>query len=136
MRLRPVRLKLWKLYAVCNERGDCELLDFLAGLEGGLMKNASRMRELLDRVAESGPPRNTEISHDLDKRKGIWEFIQGDLRVLWFYDKGKLIICSHGVIKKARRTPRSEIDRACRAFDAYTDAKAGRQLLFEEEDQK
>jgi phage-related protein len=92
------------------------------------------MRELLDRVAESGPPRNTEISYDLDKRKGIWEFIQGDLRVLWFYDEGRLIICSHGIVKKRRRTPRNDINRACRTFNAYTDAKARRQLLFERED--
>jgi Phage derived protein Gp49-like (DUF891) len=136
MRLRPVRLKVWRIYAVCSERGNCELLDFLEGLEGQLAKNAGRMRDLLNRVSESGPPRNTEISHDLDKRKGIWEFIQGDLRVLWFYDEGKLIICSHGIVKKQRRTPRSEIDRACRTFDAYTDAKARRQLLFEREEEK
>ena len=86
------------------------MLEFLTGLEGDLARDARRMLKLLDRVAGHGPPRNTEISHQLGS--GIWEFIQGRLRVLWFYDEGKLVICSHGFVKKRQKTPAGEIERA------------------------
>lgn len=105
-----VRKGLWELLAVGTPRGECPLFEFLGNLEGNLAKDALRVLKLLDRVADQGPPRNTEISHELED--GIWEFIQGRLRILWFYDVGKLIICSHGFVKKSQKTPRSEIRRA------------------------
>ncbi len=110
MRLRRVRSGGWQVLAVCTDRGDCPLLQFLAEIEGGLARDGRRMLKLLDRVADHGPPRNTEISHQLGP--GLWEFIQGRVRVLWFYDEGKLVICSHGFVKKRQKTPATEIERA------------------------
>ncbi len=122
MKLRIVRTGDWQVLAVCIERGDCPLLDFLAGLEGKLARDGRRMLKLLDRVATQGPPRNTELSHQL--AFGIWEFIQGRLRVLWFYDEGKLVICSHGFVKKRQKTPAGEIERAQENQRRYSEAKA------------
>ena len=122
MRLLSVRSGFWDVLAVCSGRGDCPLLDFLAGLGGGdLAKDGRRMLKLLDRVSAQGPPRNTEISHQLDR--GIWEFIQGRLRVLWFYDEGKLVVCSHGFVKKRQKTPSAEIERAIEQRRRYLEAK-------------
>ena len=45
-----------------------------------------------------GPPENTEISHQIKGK--LFEFIQGRLRVLWFYDEGKLIICTSGLLRR------------------------------------
>lgn len=75
------------------------------------------MLKLLDRVAADGPPRNTEISHQL--AEGIWEFIQGRLRVLWFYDQSRLVIASHGFVKRSQKTPAAEIERAERSRRGY-----------------
>jgi phage-related protein len=122
MKLKTVLAGDWQVLAVCTERGDCPLLDFLAGLEGRLARDGWRMLKLLDRVAAQGPPRNTEISHQL--ASGIWEFIQGRLRVLWFYDDGKLVICSHGFLKKRQKTPAGEIERARENQRLYAEAKA------------
>jgi phage-related protein len=75
------------------------------------------MLRLLERVAEIGPPRNTDISHQLGD--GLWEFIQGRLRVLWFYDEGRIVVCSHGFVKKSQKTPRPELERAKQNRERY-----------------
>lgn len=121
MKLQVVRKGQWQVLAVCTDRSDCPLLDFLSGLEGGLVKDGLRMLRLLERVAAQGPPRNTEISHQLGS--GLWELIQGRLRVLWFYDEGKLIICSHGFVKKQQKTPLRELERAQEHQRQYFAAK-------------
>lgn len=129
MKLRRVRAGTWQVLALSTDRGDCPLLDFLAALEGGLVRDGWRMLKLLDGVAEQGPPRNTEISHML--APGIWEFIQGRLRVLWFYDEGRLVICSHGFVKRSRKTPLKELARAQSHRHRYLNAKRRAELEVE-----
>lgn len=129
MRLKWVRQDAWQILAVCSERGDCHLLDFFSELEAGAEKDGRRMLRLLDRIASQGPPRNTEISHQLDR--DIWELIQGRIRVLWFYDEGKVVICSHGFIKKSRKAPQRAIQRARRDRQAYFRSKEQQSLQIE-----
>lgn len=119
------------LYAVCDGRGVPLLLEFFHGLGANLLKDVDRMMALLESVALSGPPRNTDVSHQL--RGEIYEFIQGRLRVLWFYDKGRVVVCSHGMVKQSQKTPRSEIERAEEVRHAFLAAKQADQLLIEEE---
>jgi phage-related protein len=47
------------------------------------------------------------------------------LRVLWFYDEGRMIVCTHGYWKTTRRTPLGEIDKARRLRSDYLLAKSG-----------
>jgi len=84
------------------------------------------MLALLGRVAIEGPPRNIEISHQIKGK--LFEFIQGRLRVLWFFDEGRLIICTGGFVKKGRKTPRREIDHAIRLMDDYFEDKKKAQI--------
>src|SRR4030043_1852782 len=108
MHLLLVSKVFYSVYAVAKSRERCELLEFLEELDQTLQKDSDRMLALLGRVAMEGPPRNTEISHQIKGK--LFEFIQGRLRVLWFYDEGRLIICTNGFVKKGRKTPRGEID--------------------------
>lgn len=89
------------------------------------------MLQLLERVAAEGPPRNTEVSHKI--QGDIWEFIKGRLRVFWFYDKGKVVVCTHGMVKKTQKTPRNEIQQAVQWHQAYMAARDAGQLKIEEE---
>lgn len=130
MKLRRVRRSNWDVLAICGVRGDCPLLDFLAGLEGQLATDGRAMLRLLAFTAQQGPPRNVEISHKISGE--IWEFIAGRLRVLWFYDAGKVIVCSHGFVKDTRKTPVGEIDRALNAQTAHRIAKKAGRLKVEE----
>lgn len=96
--------------------------------------DASRMLKLFERVAEQGPPHNDEISHILDRERGIWEFIRGDMRVPYFYDKGRIVVCSHGFTKATKKTPKTEMERAQRCFDDYQRAKKENRLVIEEDE--
>ena len=129
MKLRRVRRGQWDVLAMCGPRGECPLLDFLGSLESHMEGDGRAMLRLLGYAAEQGPPRSVEASHKIDGE--IWEFIAGRLRVLWFYDQGKLIICSHGFLKRTRKTPFGEIERAQAAFDAYQRAKKAGTLKVE-----
>jgi phage-related protein len=87
---------------------------------------------LIGKIALEGPPRNIEISHQIKGK--LFEFIQGRLRVLWFYDEGRLIICTSGFIKKGQKTPRNEIEHAIQVMNEYfEDKKRGEIKVCEEE---
>lgn len=87
---------------------------------------------MFGKVAREGPPRNVEISHQIKGK--LFEFVQGRLRVFWFYDEGRLIICTSGFVKKNQKTPRSEIERAIQVMNEYfEDKKRGEIRVCEEE---
>lgn len=75
MQLLVIRRGVWQVLAVCTARGDCPLLDFLADLEGKLSVDGRKMLGLFSRIAEQGPPRDTEVCHQVGH--GIWELIVG-----------------------------------------------------------
>ncbi len=91
------------------------------------------MLDLLENVARQGPPHNVKINHTL--QDPIWEFIQGRLRVLYFFDEGKVIICSHAILKKSQKVPARDIQRAKEAYARFLRDKNRNALVFEEEDE-
>lgn len=60
----------------------------------------------------------------------IWQFKSGPYRIPWFYDEGKLIICSHVFVKKQKKTPKAERDRAIKAREDYLKAKESGAIVF------
>ena len=132
MRVRRLPFEgTYSILAACDNRGGCLLLDFLNGLGAGLEKDADRMLALLERVAQQGSQRNDKISHKIEG--DIWEFIQGRLRVFYFYDEGRLVVCTHGFVKKTQKAPKGEIATANRVREQYLAAK--RQGLLDIEDE-
>ncbi len=142
MNLRLVQRRRWSIFAVCNARGDCPLLDFLfegsiespdgtrAG-KGWEAKEKVRMLARLQAVAEAGPPRNVDICHRIEP--DIWQFEAGRIRVLWFYDEDRLVILSHGFMKSSPKTPETEKRIAREALARYKQAKrAGTIKVLEE----
>lgn len=126
----PFRGK-YTLLAVCDNHGEPELLKFFENLGANLEKNADHMLQLLERVAVSGPPKNTDISHSI--QDDIWEFIKGRLRVFWFYDEGRVVVCTHGIVKKSQKTPSQPIEHAKNARKAYFEAKRRGKVIIQEE---
>lgn len=84
------------------------------------------MLALFEQVAEHGPPRNTEVSHQVGA--AVWELRQGRLRVLWFYDVGRIVVCSHGFVKRTSKIPAREIDLARANRARYLRARERRQI--------
>lgn len=79
---------------------------------------------------------NNELCHEVDSNNKIFEFIKGDLRLLWFYGSGnKVIICSHIFIKKRQKTPELEKRKAINIKNNYMKAvSSGKTIEIFEED--
>jgi len=105
VKLLPIKKEKWNLYAVCDADGSCPLLLWLSGLNAKYSGSVRRLRSIIDSCAESpdGPrllPK--EISHEFDKKNSLFEFVAGDIRVVWFYHPSQrmAVICEFGFIKK------------------------------------
>jgi len=73
---------------------------------------------LLKRTADFGLPKNTEKFKSL-KGSGIYEFKSYQVRILCFFDREKVIILTHGFIKKRDKAPRREITKAEKFMRKY-----------------
>lgn len=110
---RQVVEKAWKIWALAADEEKCGLLKFLRDL-GEADRN--RVIALLDLVAERGPRAlPSDRCHDVDKDNSIFQFRVGTIRIMWFYDDGHVIICTHAFVKKRQKTPKREVERAIAA---------------------
>ena len=88
--------------------GNCPVWTFLSQCKDE--ENAQLLRRL-ESTAQNGPSWNPEQCRQLTA--DIWEFKTGrGLRLFWFYDKGQIIICTSGYIKKKQKADPREIKRA------------------------
>jgi hypothetical protein len=112
----------WTIFAACTAREDCQLLDFLNNLPKQYHGSVVNLVAMLNTISDGSlNPRllPDDKCHQIDKNNKIWEFIAGDIRVTWFYTKGKIIICSEGLIKKSKKTPKKVIDKAVNLKKLY-----------------
>ncbi len=80
---------------------------------------------MLERHSRQGPEAfNTAQVHYVDQKEKIYEYIKGRLRLFWFEDGDRVVICTHGIVKKSQKTPKREIDRAIRIKRSYEESKA------------
>jgi phage-related protein len=101
-----------------EEGTTCEITNFIETL------NAKERAGLLGRIqrdADQGPPRNEEQSKDVGG--DVFELKFKAIRVLWFYDAGKIIICSHGFFKGAKKIQNANIARAQQRKATYDNQK-------------
>lgn len=122
----------WRVFAICSERHDCDLLDFLHDLPPNFRKSGDQLLALLTHVARSGPMLlPDDICHQI--APDIFQLEKGRLRVSWFYDEGKMIICCRAFIKKTQKTPRPELDYAKALRTRYFAEKKRRTITILEE---
>jgi hypothetical protein len=123
----------YRIYAVCSSRGDCQLEDFIENTDG---QNVALLRCIAD-AARLGPRRLPKSrSHLIDRNNGIYEFKGGKLRVGYFIDGGRIVICTHGFLKQSQETPNAEKKIASKAKRDYLSAKekGDREFIEPEED--
>lgn len=125
--LRVAPKSKWEILAVCTKSGECDLLAFMLGLDAKYHAARESLFALFKRVSneQHGPQLlPDDRCHYVDKKEKIYQFIAGDIRLLWFYaGQDKIIICSHAFIKKSRKTPQPEIDKAISVKRSHTDSK-------------
>lgn len=124
-----IETERYRLYSVCSGRGDSDLEEFLVDYAG---ESVAILRCMSD-AAENGPHSLPKARcHYIDQNNKIYEFIGGRLRVAFFTDSDRIVICTHGFQKSTQGTPSQEKKAAVRAKNAYLDAKKNGMLLFEE----
>jgi hypothetical protein len=89
------RGKVCKIYAVGSSPTRCHLTDFLNVLEANYHTNRDGLYALFDLTAEKGFDSIRNKSVHL--RNGIFRVREGNLRVFWFYDEDKIVVCTHGI---------------------------------------
>jgi phage-related protein len=111
--------KRFSLYAII-ENGKCPVKDFICRLT---VENKNKILSLLDYTAQNGTPRNEEKFKKLETRDKIpiFELKAGPVRILCTFSGRSIIVLTHGFIKKQKKAPRSEIDRAFRLLRLYTE---------------
>lgn len=110
----------WTIYGACDSRGICIFQAWLEGLDPSLTKDRDRLLATLERSAQDpAGPRSLPIETSHQIEGDIYQISKGQLRVLYFYDKQRVIICTHGFFKKSGKTPPQEITRATTIRDDY-----------------
>lgn len=105
------------------------MIDFLGELKRDRPGDFAGLYDLFRRFSKGEVATPTVFIESLGD--DIFEFIKGDARVLWFADGMDLIVCSHGLIKKSQKTPKSEIARARTRRAQYFATKLAGKLTIE-----
>ncbi|WP_347880642.1 type II toxin-antitoxin system RelE/ParE family toxin [Cupriavidus gilardii] len=119
------------MYEVLNARGDGVLEGFVGD------KDAERCFAFLGHAAQHGPEAYAENrTHHVSDDPKIWQFdVTGTLRLLYFYDAGKVIVLSKLFYKaggKSGKTPKTLIKAAQQMFAEYEAAKKNGTLEYDE----
>lgn len=112
---RKLEIRAWVI------DGRCLVMDFLTELQQDENSDYLRLINLIQRTGDNGPIKN--INHMRPLGDGIFE-MKGTKtsRILFFYDEGKLIICSHGFTGKRgseKRDVANQLKKASKIRDEY-----------------
>ncbi|MCH7226703.1 type II toxin-antitoxin system RelE/ParE family toxin [Haloferula sp. A504] len=113
-----------------GEDGKWPVADFLAQAAEDHVDDFSKLTALLIRSAEHGLPSNKQKVRQLKGCGGLKEFKAGCLRLFFFHDKGRLVICTHGIVKKSQQTPQKDLKTATRRMKAYKAASKRNQVTI------
>jgi len=121
MQLVRIKRVVWDVLAIADGRGRTVWDELSEDPD----RHAQRMRALIQHTVINGPPHDDRKSKNL--RDDIFEFRTGPkkgpkLRVFYFYDAGKVVICTHLVWK--REAVPEEVDKAVAWKRRYFLAKA------------
>ncbi len=90
-------------------------------------RDQNELDALLERMANHGPILNEQKSRQLDD--DIYEFKTRNVRVFYFYEKGRVVILSHGKMKNEltkNRRYREEVQRAKELMSKWREQQEGR----------
>ncbi|GFM73770.1 hypothetical protein PSCICL_47620 [Pseudomonas cichorii] len=115
--------------------GRSQVEKFMDEVGAGFEANLNGLLIMMERHSKLGSDAfNTAQCHYVDQGEKIYEYIKGRLRIFWFEDDDKIIVCTHGIVKKSQKTPGREIQKAIRVKRTYSQSKILNSLQFIEED--
>jgi len=122
MKLHLLSCGIWTVLAVYTDEERCDVLDLAKGLRRDDPMEYARLMRAFERLSASGPPRNVPRSRAL--AHGIFELkTRGGVRVLYFFDEGRAVVCCEALPKPKQRGLAVAIDRAARMRWRYLNDK-------------
>ena len=122
----------WTVLAICQ--GDtCPLLEDLENLEKGMAADGRKILRRLKSMAVDGPPRNMQLGRPVGGEIFEVKAQRGLMRVFYFYDEGRMVICTHLAAKPKKKQLAAEVGKAQRLRGEYLLAKAESRLQIVEE---
>ena len=109
MTLREIRQGNYGIYAIATEQG-CPVADFLDELKTKRPDQYKKIMALISYTAQNGPPKNKERCRMLPEYDGF-ELKANQVRIMAFWDKDKMVICTHGFVKKKNKTDKNELKK-------------------------
>ena len=123
---------VFSVYALEKDDGSCDIAELL-DISYSKNKEDGNLRAAMVRRIQGLAKGNLPISnvhHSIDK--DIWQISSGKYRLLYFYDAGRRIICTHYFVKGKDKTPRKEINKAQKHRDDYFKAKKENTIRFKD----
>jgi len=136
MKLKILYAHRWQIVSPMEPDGRSQVEVFMDEVGGGFSANLSGLLGMMERHSKFGAESfNTEQCHYVDQKEKIYEYIKGRLRFFWFEDGERIIVCTHGIIKKTQKTPKREISKAIRIKELYKERKDSGDITLIEEDE-
>ena len=142
--LNPLR---WKVAARCSagNRASAEVLAWLVAMEGNDRRQALKGLVYLTRVAQAGEPLGSMLDkkrlHEAHvfhcdvsgKKEKVWRFRSGDIRVLFYYGRDRLVLLSNVSPKRTDKYTQADLNQAEAAVRAYLLALDGKGITWLED---
>jgi len=117
-----------RIYLLADDR-NCPSEDFLTNAANLQPDEFAKLTKLIDHSCNHGLPKNKQKVNTLGD--ALFEFKTiGGLRLIWFWDANRIILCTHGFLKKRQTTPPAELITAAKWKKAYEAAKKTNKLKF------
>ena len=115
---------IWRVIAVCDGQGRCPTLEAISTSPLG-----EKMLRLMEKATTVGPANLIAERESKDLGDSLYEFRRrprsgAHFRVIWFYDKGQVVVCTHAFTKARRKTPPNEIEKAQKVRERYLRERA------------
>lgn len=110
--------RMYKVIYYTNKRGVCPVEEFINSLQINVRVKVLKWVELLE---EKGPNLPRPYADTLRDKIRELRVSRGSLeiRLLYFFWKDKIIIVTHGFLKKEIQADRSEIDKAINFMNEF-----------------
>ena len=102
------------------ENNNSEIKYFLSKMDTA---GRNKLIQKIKYIAENGPPKNTEKFNS--EGDGIYAIKSDDARLYCFFDKGKMILLTHGIIKKRQKLRLEDLKKAKLMREKYLNSKKG-----------
>ena len=103
-----------------RENGKCDSKTFLDSLD---VAPRTKILRIIKRYADYGIIHNKTKLKKLEGR--IWEFKEFQTRIYWYHCAPERIALTHGFIKKKRKIPKEQLDKAIKISEIYDEIRKG-----------